>query len=170
MTILAPTDKGEFRAMSLDSPVVVMPGDTCRVVGNQLLVIRGGNVIATRNLTGPETSAPLTITEQKTIESAIFFRRDPVAGVVATLTNVIKNTTTGSIRFQFSNGNEQEYPDGAAAISGTDYLDTTSKTAEDVLIRKTMLNSPDETNLTTVVGGKCSIDFNANAPVTLTIE
>lgn len=170
MTILAPTDKGEFRAVALDLPVMVQPGDECRVVGQQLLILRNGNVIATRNLTGPDTAAPLAVTEAKLIDSAIFFRRTPVPGVVSTLTAVVKNLSTGSITFKFSNGNEQEFPSGASAIALTDYLDTTNEVAEHILIRKTMLNSPDETNLTTVVGGKCSIDFNANAPVTLTIE
>lgn len=169
MTILAPTDKGEFRAVSLDSPVVVMPGDSCQVVGNQLLIIRNGNVIATRNLTGPDVAASLEVTEQRLIESAIFFRRKPVAGVVATLTGVHK-APSGIISFRFSNGNEIQFASGADAITQTDYLDTTTEVAEHVLIRKTMLNSPDETNLTTVVGGKCSIDFNANAPVTLTVD
>jgi len=170
MTIpLAQSQKGEFRQVEI-LPVQVLPGDLVQQVGNQILVIRGGNVIATRDLTGPSVSVPMSVTEKQTISKAIFFRSAPVPGTVATLTNVVKNTTSGSIRFIFSNGNDREFSSGAQVMTETDYIDTSSKMAEDVLIRKTLINSPDETNLTTCVGGKCSIDMNATQPFTLTVE
>lgn len=166
MTILAPTDKGEFRAVSLDSPVVVMPGDTCQVVGAQLLVIRNGNVIATRSLTGPDVAASLEVTEQRLIDSAIFFRRDPVPGVVVTLTGVRKLASDAYI-FQFSNGSQREFVDLATATAETNYIHTQPTLAEDILIAKSVAMSPDGTDLHQLVGVKCAIDVNATQPVTV---
>lgn len=162
--------KGEFRQVSLNESIVVLPGDTASISGNQMIVTRNGQVVAVRILTGEAVIVPLGADYQEVIDRVMYFWRAPVAGIVATLTNVVKNLTTGAIRFDFSNGSQREFANGAAAIAETDYLDTSPTIAEDVLIRKTLVNSPDETNLHTVVGGKCSIDMNANNPVTLTID
>ena len=141
-----------------------------QVVGNQVIVTRAGHVVAVRLITGEVEAAPVVAQQSEVLTRVLFFWRPPVAGVVATLTDVLKNTSTGVLRFRFSNGNEREFTGGAQALSLTDYLDTSPGLAEDILIRKTLVNSPDETNVTTMVGGKCSIDMNANAPVTVTVD
>lgn len=140
------------------------------MVGNQVIVSRAGNVVAVRLIVGETETVPPAASQEEILTRVLYFWRPPVAGVVATLTDVLKNTSTGVLRFRFSNGNEREFTGGAQAILSTDYLDTSPGLAEDILIRKTLVNSPDETNLTTMVGGKCSIDMNANAPVTVTVD
>jgi hypothetical protein len=161
---------GEFRQAALDTPLPVQIGDTVQVVGNQVIVSRAGSVVAVRSITGTFEPAPLGAERNELIDRVVFFWRPPVTGVVVTLVDVVKNTATGSITMKYSNGNQVEYTGGEQIKTTTDYLDTDPEVAQDILARKTILNSPDETNLTTCIGGKCSMDFTANAPVTLTLE
>lgn len=168
--MIAGSSKGEFRQQSLDSPFVAEIGDQALVTGGTITFLRNGVVVGVRHLTGIETAVPLGNEQQQVIDKIIFFKGVPIVGQVATLIDVVKNTTTGSLRFVFSNGDEREFVDAAEAMSTTDAIDTTPELAQNMLIRKTLFNSPDQTNLRTCVGGKCSIDMNANNPVTLTIE
>lgn len=170
MTILAPiTTRGEFRQITI-APMVILPGDVRQIVGNQLLIIRNNTVIATYDLSQSSTPVSLDVLSPELVSQLIYFQEKPIMGQVVTLTDVRKNTATGSITFQFSNGSNREFSDAAQILSETNYLDTAPGVAEDMLIRKTIVNSPDETNLHTMVGAKCSIDLSANQPVTVTVD
>lgn len=158
---------GEFRQAALNEPMAVSVGDTVHVVGNQVIVSRNGSVIAVRLITGALEAAPLGAERDEVIDRVVFFWRPPVAGTIVTLTDVVKNTSTGSITFKFSSGSQREFESLEQAISETDYIHTEPTLAEDILISKTIALSPDGTDLHQLVGVKCAIDINANQPVTV---
>lgn len=161
---------GEFRQAALNEPLAVAVGDTVQVVGNQVIVSRNGSVIAVRLITGQIEAAPLGAERDEVIDRVMFFWRPPVAGIIVTLTSVIKNQATGVVRFRFSDGSEREYANDAAAKAEVEYLDTEATTAQDALIHKTFRNSPDGTNLENMVGASFSVDFFADRPFVLTQE
>jgi hypothetical protein len=161
---------GEFRQAALNEPLVVQVGDTVQVIGNQVIVTRGSNVVATRFMTGEVETVPLGAEQNEVLDRVMFFWRPKMPGVVATQLPPRKNTTTGAITFPYSDGNELEFSSGQQALDATAYLDTDNTVAKHFLIRKTLLNSPDETNLTTMVGATCTIDCNATQPVSVTTE
>lgn len=166
MTITAQSAKGEFRQVEIQ-PLSLLPGDQVQQVGNQLIVIRGGQVVATRDLTAESSSAPLTVQDAQTVSKALFFKEFPVAGTVVTLTDVTKNTSTGSVTFKFSNGDQREFATLEQAVTETNYIHTQPTLAEDILIAKSAALSPDGTDLHQLVGVKCAVDVNALQPVTV---
>lgn len=89
-------------------------------------------------------------------------------GIVSTLTDVVRSGEI--IRFKFAGGTEREFADLPTALAAVEYLDTTEETTQDVLILKTLRNSPDGANLENILGAQCSADFNANSPLVLTVE
>lgn len=157
---------GEFRKASLNSPVVVLVGDIATVIGNQLVITRDGAVVATRFIESQESPVPLGAEQVETINHILYFWRPPVQGIIVTLADVTKNTANGEISFTFQN-TTRSFSNVAQIRDATDYIDTQDKLAQDILIRKTIINSPDETNLTTMVGKKCAIDIQANVPFTV---
>ena len=161
---------GEFRQASLNEPLAVQVGDTVQVVGNQVIVSRAGNVVATRLMTGEVETVPLGAERNEILDRVMFFWRPRVSGQITTLTQVTKNTSTGALLFGFANGNQLEFNNYEQAMSSTDYIDSAPQLAQDILIRKTLVNSPDQTNLETCLGAQCAIDMAANVPVVLTIE
>lgn len=168
--IIAKTSDGEFRRIALDSQIVIQAGDSINVVGSQIIVTRAGVVVGTRNLVGPDVAIPVTADHQQVISSAVFFRRYPVAGKLSTMIAVEKNTSSGSITFSYSDGTQLEFASGASVIEATDYIDTEPTLGQHILARKAMLNSPNETNLETMVGATCAIDCNATQPVSIRID
>ena len=169
MTITAQSSKGEFRQVAIQ-PLAVQSGDSIRQIGNQLIVTRDGQVIATRELSGESVSVTSIIDDSQVISSAIFFRSLPVSGVLATLLAPHKNNATGIITFPFSDGDSIELASIEEGMTVTNYLDTNNVIAKHVLIRKTLLNSPDGTDLHTMVGATCSMDCNANQPMSVRID
>ena len=93
-----------------------------------------------------------------------------MSGQITTLIQVTKNTSTGALLFGFANGNQLEFADYEGAMQATDYIDASPQLTQDLLIRKTLINSPDQTNLETCLGAQCAIDIAANVPIVLTIE
>ena len=162
--------KGEFRRLNLNQSVTVQPGDLATVIAGQLVITRNGQAVATRDIVGPEISVPLEATESEPINHIFFFRSKPVSGKLSTMTSVQKNTLTGAITFGFSDGTQLEFSSGASVIENTDYIDTDPTLGQHILARKAMLNSPDETNLETMVGATCAIDCNATQPVSIRID
>ena len=169
--MLGTTDiPGEFRQASLNEPLAIQIGDTVQVVGSQVIITRAGNVVAVRLITGSIEAAPLGAERNEVIDRVQFFWRPRMSGQIATLGNVYKNTSTGALRFDFGSGTQLEFADYEAAMQATDYIDSTPQLAQDMLIRKTLVNSPDQTNLETCIGAQCSVDAKANVPLVLTIE
>jgi hypothetical protein len=139
------------------------------VIGSQLVITRNGSVIATRKIVGPHVAAPLGADHNESINHVLYFWRPPVAGKMATMTNVRKSAT-GAITFDYSDGIQLEFTSGANVIEVTDYIDTDPTLAQHILARKALLNSPDETNIETMVGATCAIDCNATQPVSVRID
>jgi hypothetical protein len=158
---------GEFRQAALNEPFAVQIGDTVQVVGNQVIVSRNGSVVSVRLITGEIEAAPLGAERNEVIDRVLFFWRPPVAGTVVTLTDVTKNTSTGSVTFKFSNGDQREFAGLEQAVSETNYIHTQPTLAEDILIAKSAALSPDGTDLHQLVGVKCAVDVNALQPVTV---
>jgi hypothetical protein len=158
---------GEFRQAALSEPVLIQPGDTVRVVGNQVIVTRNNAVVAVRLITGEIEAAPVAAESSELLNRVLFFWRPPVAGTVVTLIDVTKNTSNGSVTFKFSNGNNREFAGLEQAVSETNYIHTEPTLAEDILIAKSAALSPDGTNLHQLVGVKCAVDVNALQPVTV---
>lgn len=166
MTPVAQSPKGEFRQVAIQ-PLSLLPGDIVQQVGNQLVVTRNCQVVATRDLTAESTSAPLTIQDAQTVSKALFFKEYPVAGVVVTLIDVVKNTANNSVTFKFSNGDQREFASLEQAIIETNYIHTQPTLAQDILVAKSVALSPDGTDLHQLVGVKCAVDVNATQPVTV---
>lgn len=158
---------GEFRQAALNEPLAVLVGDTVHVVGNQVIVSRNGYVVSVRLITGEIEAAPLGAERNEVIDRVLFFWRPPVSGTVVTLTDVTKNTSTGSVTFRFSNGDLREFATLEQAVSETNYIHTQPTLAEDILIAKSAALSPDGTDLHQLVGVKCAVDVNAIQPVTV---
>jgi hypothetical protein len=169
MAITAQSLKGEFRQVAIE-PIAIQAGDVIQQVGSQLIVTRDGQVIATRELTGESVSFTSVVSDSQVISSAVFFRSLPVSGVLATLLAPHKNNATGIITFPFSDGDSIELASIEEGMNVTNYLDTNNVIAKHVLIRKTLLNSPDGTDLHTMVGATCSMDCNANQPMSVRID
>ena len=169
MPPLIASQKYDWQSTAISPPLNLIVGDTITHVGNQIVVTRSGVVVETRTI-GALAAVSETVAESQTITSAIFLRMRPVSGVVATLIDVSKNTSTGAITGLFSDGNSLEFANGAQIMSETDYIDTDNVLCKHVLMRKTMLNSPDETNLTTMVGATCTVDCNATQPMSVRVD
>jgi len=167
MTITAQSPKGEFRQVDIQ-PLSLMPGDEVRQVGNQLIVLRGGQVIATRDLTAESTSVSVAVDVEQVVTKAIFFRSYPMAGIQATITGAVRNPN-GSVMFSFASGSQREFTSVEQALQQVQYLDAEPATAEDMLILKTLRRSPDGANLENCIGAQVSADFNANEEIVLTI-
>ena len=167
MQITAQSPKGEFRQVEVQ-PLSVLPGDQVQQVGNQLVVIRSGQVVATRKLSAASTSVPVTVDVEQVITKAVFFRSYPMAGIQATITGAIRNPN-GSVMFSFASGSQREFTSVEQALQQVQYLDAESSTAEDMLILKTLRRSPDGANLENCIGAQVSVDFNANEELVLTI-
>lgn len=166
MTITAQSPKGEFRQVEIQ-PVSLLPGDMVQQIGNQLVVIRGGQVVATRDLTAESSVVPLEVTEAQTVSSAIFFRSRPVPGQSQVLNDVQRNTETGEVTFLFSDGNSTIYPSWEVARQELSVLDSSPEFAQKILMYKAITNSPDGTNMTTMNGVQCAINFQAAVPIAL---
>lgn len=172
---LAQNPKGEFRQIEFSPPLTLQVGDEVLQVGSQLTVIRAGVVVATRTLSGIGSVVDGPVQAEQEVSSVLYFRSYPVAGVIVTLIDVIKNNTTGTIRFKFANGSDREFPDFTSILSDAssisiEGIDSTPALAENMLILKTIRNSPDGANLENMIGASVAIDFNANVPVVMTVD
>lgn len=165
----APSDKGEFRKQSLNSPVLMQAGDKVIVVGDQVVIVRDGSVIATRHLVGESEPIDNTATEQTLITHTVFWRSVPVPGQLQTMLSAVRNPSTNSIYFRFADGEELEFDSVESALSEVQYLDTEPLIARHALVLKALRNSPDGSNLHTMNGMKCAIDFNALTPFSIDI-
>ena len=87
-------------------------------------------------------------------------------GVMATLTDVNVNQTTGSITFVFADGGLQF--SSIEQILEQLTFDTDPDFPKKLLILKAIRNSPDGANLSTMVGGTATADFNAATPIIIT--
>lgn len=80
-----------------------------------------------------------------------------------TMTGVSKNNETGVITWEFGpDGMEQTLAQSLLVRAELQSIDLAKK----MLIAKAVANSPDGINLETMVGVVCTIDFDANNPVT----
>lgn len=159
--------QGEFRQAALNAAVTVQAGDKAIVTGNQVMIVRNGNVIATRTISGTIESAPMGAVGPETINKIQFFWRPPVAGQSVVLTKVTENTASGIVTFWYSNGNSREFPSWAGVGTTLGNMDQQSTLAEDVLAYKSYVNSPDGTNKTTMLDVNCAINFEAATPIAL---
>lgn len=79
-----------------------------------------------------------------------------------TMTGVAKDNNTGVITWQFGpEGIEKTIEQSLSVRDELQHIETAKK----LLIAKAIANSPDGTNLETMVGVVCTIDFDANDPI-----
>jgi len=166
MTVIAQNQKGEFLQVAIE-PLAVQPGDSVQQVGNQLIVTRGGQVVAIRNLTGDTASVSSIVESGQVIDRAIFFRSYPVPGQSQVLQSVNRNTATDEVSFNFADGNSSIFPSWEQAKQDLQALDSTPEFAQKILMYKSIANSPDGTNMTTMVGVQCAVNFQAAVPIAL---
>jgi len=166
MAVIAQNQSGEFRQVAI-TPLVVRAGDSVQQIGNQIVVIRDGQVIATRELSGESVSVPSVVDADHVIDRAIFFRRNPVAGQSVVLTRVAENQSSGIITFFFSNGNSREFSDWENVGTSLGVRDQESTLAENILAYKSFVNSKDGTNKTTMQDVNCAVNFEAGTPIAL---
>jgi hypothetical protein len=167
MTPIATSKKGEFRQIVIDPPLALQVGDLVLSDDETLSVIRGGVVVETRSTSAPSSPVDPAVDVAQTVSSLLFFRSYPVAGIIQTLTDVVVNPDN-SLLVKFADGSSREFISFAEMQSNVAYVDSSATLAQDMLIRKIGINSPDGANLETMVGGSVAIDFNAATPVVLT--
>lgn len=155
-----------IRRYEVSPPFDHQAGDRYERAGKTVRQVRGGLTVATRAVTEVVPLAAQWHVGGSSVNE--FFEEFHMPGVVQTLVDVIKSNATGVIRFKFADGTEREFPDFEALSAQAAYLDTEGETAQDMLILKTVRNSPDGANLENMVGGSVAIDFSANTPVSLT--
>lgn len=85
--------------------------------------------------------------------------------VSATIQNVAVNQTTGTIRFDFTNGTQREFADFEALQTLANSYDSDVTRAEDLAIVSAVRRSPDGSNLDVCNGVTCTVDGAANVPV-----
>lgn len=167
MSILAPiATRGEFRQINI-APMVIMPGDVRQIVGNQLLIIRDNTVIATYDLTADSEVASTEILTPELVNKLIFFKERAVPGQSQVLQSVNRNTATDEVSFNFADGNSTIYSSWEQAKQELQGLDSTPEFAQKILMYKSIANSPDGTNMTTMVGVQCAVNFQAAVPIAL---
>lgn len=71
----------------------------------------------------------------------------------------------GTVRFDFSDGNQREIDNHAAGVVLANDLDANEQLAENVLIAKAYRHSPDGTALADIIGSTCTIDTAAENPI-----
>lgn len=168
MDLVVGINKGQWRQSALATPLSLLPGDTLEVTANQTIVQkRGGNIVAQSAFGMPGAAvAPSSILSHQMLSSLFFYQEQVMPGVIETLTSV-NIDPSGTIRFGFD-GTELEFTNLAAALESVEGIDTTPSLARQMLVLKTLRNSPDGTNLENMLGGSCSIDFQASTPVVVT--
>lgn len=165
--ILSPiTSRGEFRQISI-APTLIQPGDTTQIVGNQLLVIRNNAVIATLDLTQQSEPVSLEVLSPEQVNKIIFFKENPVPGQSQVLQSVSRNTANDEVTFNFADGTSSTFPSWEDAKQQLQGLDSTPEFAQKILMYKSIANSPDGTNMTTMVGVQCAVNFQAAVPIAL---
>ena len=81
---------------------------------------------------------------------------------------VQENQTTGSVTFSFSDGENTELPDWAAAGAIADEVDASTEIGRKIIIGKAFRASPDGANKTNQVGAAVSLNLQASVPVDYT--
>lgn len=166
---LAGNDHGEFRQITFSPSIALAVGDTVRQVGNQLVVIRGGSVVATRSLVGTGTVVDGPVGEARTVSSLLYFRSYPVPGQNVSCIGVQENATTGIVTFKWSDGTADEIGTWDGDVkSVADSFDATADVAKKALMCKAYRNSPDGANKTTQVGASVSVNGLADNPFVYT--
>jgi len=90
-----------------------------------------------------------------------------VPGQSQVLNDVQRNTATGEVTFIFADGNSISFPSWELAKQELQVLDSSPELAQKILMYKAVTNSPDGTNMTTMNGVNCSVNFNASVPIAL---
>lgn len=168
MTTFAKSSKGEFKKASLSASLVIKAGDLVQQVGNQIVVIRNGQVVSTANISATTTVQPTAASHPDVINHVVFFRSNPVPGQSVVLQGVSENQNTGVVTFAFSNGNSREFSGGWSDVgSQLGVMDQDSVLAENILMLKSYRNSPDGTDKLTMVDVNCAVNFDAGTPIAL---
>ena len=153
---------------SVTPPTPALAGDRIEIVGNEVRIIRGGEIIATANL-GPEIPIQSgDVTTTRIIASLFFAKVKLMPGQNVSCTGVTENNTTGAVTFKFSNGDQDEYANWAACGDVADEMDAQPDFPKKVLIAKAFRSSPDGANKTNQVGAQVSINALADSPVVYT--
>ena len=140
-----------------------LPSDVFTAVGNSMEQRRGGVLVATYNFGQMPRTVLAGVTFINGSSEFAFYREERMPGIISTLVDVVRSGEI--IRFRFAGGTEREFADLPTALGAVEYLDVDETTTQDVLILKTLRNSPDGANLENMVGGSCSSDFNADDPL-----
>lgn len=166
---LASNERGEFRQISFSPSIALLVGDTVEQVGNQLVVTRGGTVIATRTLSGMGSVVDGPVQEGRTVSSFLYFRSFPVVGQNVSCIGVTENPTTGVTTFRWSDGTADEIGVWDADVKAVaDSFDATADVAKKALVCKAYRQSPDGANKTTQVGAAVSVNGLADNPFVYT--
>lgn len=166
---LASNERGEFRQITFTPSIALHVGDTVRQDGNQLVVIRGGTVITTRELSGIGAVVDGPVQEGRTVSSVLYFRSYPVPGQNVSCVQVLENTSSGSVTFKWSDGTADEIGQWDTDVKAmADGFDATADIAKKALVCKAYRESPDGANKTTQVGASVSVNGLASNPFVYT--
>lgn len=163
---IASQQPGQWRQSDLDQPLPFQVGDVLEIGPNSTVYQKRNGVVvgqATFVVGQPVSSFPAS--QAATISSLFFFQEIKMPGVIETLNSVQRD---GDVLYFNFDGAQLEFPSIADALNVVGLLDTEAATARHMLILKTLRNSPDGANLETMVGGSCSLDFQAATPVVIT--
>lgn len=150
----------------------VLPGDVFPIdfSNSQVMWIRGAAVLRTFAVTLPGANLGNTppVPPNSPNVSIVYFQEVRMPGQNVSCTRVVENQTTGAVTFNFSSGNNIEYPDWSAVGQVADSFDAVPDIAEKLLVAKAFRASPDGANKTTQVGASVSVNGLADTPVVYT--
>jgi hypothetical protein len=141
--------------------------DEITLVGSRITIKRNGTVIYSARLDA--ISQPFEICgfgNQAAINTIFWEKRMP--GINVALQGVIENQTSGTVRFQFSDGTENEYSAWADVSDIADQIDADSVWLKKLIIARSYRSSPGGENKTTQVGAQASANLVASEPITYT--
>lgn len=164
-TNLAQTTSGEWRQLAIDPPLHTLAGDQIRVVENQILQVRNGNVIAIRDL-GPSTVFDATITDNQTLSSAIYFRNKNMAGIALTLVDV--QTTGNSVLASFSDSTSLE-TDLVTLQQNAASVNQNTELCKQLLLAALIARQPNLNDANAISGSTVSIDMAGSNPIVFTL-
>lgn len=168
MDYVAAIQPGQWRQSTLLTPFDdLQPGDTLEIAANNTIrQKRNGVTIAESQYSQPGALVGVSpIVSPGTLETFYFFQEYKMPGLIETLVGVQRDGD--SLFFNFD-GAQLEFPSIAEALNVVGLLDTDPTTARHMLILKSIRNSPDGTNMETMVGASCSLDFQSATPVVIT--
>ena len=99
-----------------------------------------------------------------------FYVEENMPGVMATLTGVQINESSGEYTYSFGDGTARTYASRNAAKNAVAVLDTDTNTPKDFLIAQSLRKDGEGSNASVMVGQSCTVDCAALSPCSMSAQ